>query len=90
MPRKAIEPPVNPILVADLPTAEEAALATFDRLPGNIYQNVNIGKAYGNDEGTSCDCHFIPGQSFDNLAADVYLDAHSSLHLAFYTGHATR
>ena len=63
MPRKATELPVNPILIADLPVAEEAALATFERLPSNIYQNASIGKAYGNDEGTSCDCQFVSGQS---------------------------
>ena len=61
MPRKATELPVNPILIADLPVAEEAALATFERLPSNIYQNASIGKAYGNDEGTSCDCQFVSG-----------------------------
>lgn len=61
MPRKATQVPVNPILIGDLPIAENEALATFERLPGNVYQNATIGKAHGNDEGTACDCHFVPG-----------------------------
>lgn len=61
MPRKATQLPVNPILIGDLPLAQEEALASFDRLSGNVYQNASIGKAHGNDEGTACDCHFVPG-----------------------------
>jgi len=79
MPQKAAELPVNPILIGDLPVAEEAALEAFERLPGNIYQNASIGKAYGNDEGTSCDCHFVPGQPLVIPIACLYANIKTNM-----------
>lgn len=62
MARKAAnQVPINPIMIGDLPIAKEAALATFEVLPTSTYQNSSLGKSHGNDEGTACDCHFIPG-----------------------------
>ncbi|KAF9516701.1 hypothetical protein BS47DRAFT_1340595 [Hydnum rufescens UP504] len=63
MRRKTHAVPVNPILISDLPRADEEALTTFVRIPGNTYQNSSIGKWKAQDEGTSCDCHYEPGRS---------------------------
>ncbi|KAF8316408.1 SET domain-containing protein [Clavulina sp. PMI_390] len=62
MPRKSTPAvPVNPIYIPELPRAEEDAFKTFERIPGNTYQNASLGRAPGQDEGTACDCQFVPG-----------------------------
>lgn len=68
MPRKAPAPPVNPILIPDLPRVEERALTSFIEIPGNIHQNSSLGRWQNQDEGTSCDCVYIPGRSESHLA----------------------
>ncbi|KAF8332013.1 uncharacterized protein EI90DRAFT_3056248 [Cantharellus anzutake] len=68
MPRKVPAPPVNPILIPDLPRADEQALSSFIEIPGNIYQNSSLGRWQNQDEGTSCDCVYTPGRSESYLA----------------------
>lgn len=60
-PRKAGSAPVQ--LIGHLPAARQEALAGFNEIQDNNYQNKSLGRSREFLESTTCDCTFEPGSS---------------------------
>lgn len=53
----------GPLLIGDLPLAEQQARATFTEIADNHYQYSTLGRSREALEGMTCDCQYEPGQS---------------------------
>lgn len=51
----------GPLLIGDLPLAEQQARATFTEIADNHYQYSTLGRSREALEGMTCDCQYEPG-----------------------------
>lgn len=52
-------------LIPDCPRAEDAAVATFERLETNTHQYKYLGKSKVQEDAMACECQFKPGDPLD-------------------------
>ena len=69
--RKAGSAPVQ--LIGYLPVARQEALASFNEIQDNNYQNKSLGRSREFLESTTCDCTFKPGSSSSFLKLLFFL-----------------
>jgi hypothetical protein len=57
--KKSAKAPIQ--FIPDCPRAEDAALATFERLETNTHQYKYLGKSKVQEDAMACECQFKPG-----------------------------